>query len=81
MYTNSKFLTGLSSIAVNNSEGICVGGEVKHNYVNNLKMFQERQSAKDLQFSTQKAACSLKSSMIKSRSGGNNLRKYQWEGQ
>lgn len=41
MYTDLKLLTGLFSITVNNDERICVGGEVKHNYVNNLKMFRK----------------------------------------
>lgn len=55
-----------------------MGGKVKHNYVNNLKMFRKEEVPK---FSTEKDACVLKAFMIKSRSGGNNLRKHQWEGQ
>jgi len=41
MYTNSKLLTGLFSVTMNNGERICVGGNVKHNYVNNLTMFRK----------------------------------------
>lgn len=63
---------------MNHGERTYVGGKVKHNYVNNLKMFRKEEVPK---FSTEKDACVLKAFMIKSRSGGNNLRKHQWEGQ
>lgn len=41
MYTNSKLLTGLFSITMHNGETVCVRGEVKHHYGNDLKVFRK----------------------------------------